>query len=232
MKNSLYVLAVLVLAAIPAQASQITYTDSITGLFNLAPDRDLIVPQFNSTLGTLTSVSISASTALQASLGYENTKTTGGTFNIYTYWTFDPTEYTHANVELSFNSSPILTSGYADAKKYTKALSAYDGITDYAGTSGAILANFSDADTTSMLYNSSLAPFIGSGNLTFGLLSNAYTALQTPSNGSTQIATTGQASVSVVYDYTPIPIPEPSTIAILSLGGLLLIKKNPLTLTI
>jgi hypothetical protein len=225
MRKSLCALFVIALTVVPTLANQITYTDSISGLFRFVPDRDLVVSQFDSSLGTLNSVSIAASTALQAELGFENIKTTGGgTFSIYTYWPSDPTQYTYADINLSFNSSNILTSGYSDAHQYTKTLAVFDGTIDYAGTSGAILANFSDADNTSMFYNSSLAQFIGTGNLTFGLLTNAFTALSVSGgNGATSMATIGQASVSVTYDYTPVP--EPVTLAILSIGGLLLRRK-------
>ncbi len=218
----------LVMMTVSADASLITRTDNVVGLFNLVADRDLIIPQFDSTLGTLNNVSITVTTALQASLGFENTNpTSGGTFYVSTYFSFDPTEYyTRAKIDLSFNSSVILTSGYSDAQTYTlSGISAYDGITDYAGTSGRTVATFGDADNLSLFYNSGLAQFIGTGNLTFGILSDAYTTLMTTGgNNSTRMMTTGQAGVTVVYDFTPIP--EPATIALLSFSLLILRKRK------
>jgi hypothetical protein len=219
---------------VSASASMVSYTDSISGLFNQVVDRDLVVSQFDSSLGTLNSVSITVSTALQASLGAENTNPSSpasGTsaFNVYTYWTFDPTEYTRASVTLSFDGSVVSTAGYTDATKYTPLLAKYDGVTDYAGTSGTTVMTFTPSDSDVLFYDSGLASFIGTGDLTFGLVSDAYTALQTPGNFATSISTTGQAGVTVAYDFTPTPpgpVPEPTTIALFGLGALGLLKKR------
>ncbi len=212
-----------------AGASLVSYNDSISGLFDLVVDRDLAVPQFDSSLGTLNSVTIAVSTALQASLKGENTNPTNpasGTkaFNVYTYWTSDPTQYTRASVTLSFDSSVISTAGYTDATKYVLNLTKYDGITDFAGTSGATAVTFSPFDSDILFYNSGLASFIGTGSLTFGLISDAYTVLQAPGTFATRMATTGQAGVNVTYDFTPIP--EPATIGLLGLGALSLLKRR------
>jgi hypothetical protein len=214
---------------VSASATVVSYTDSISGLFNLVADRDLVVSQFNSSLGTLNSVSITVSTALQATLGAENTNPSSpasGTaaFNVYTYFRSDPTQYTQASVTLSFDSSTVSMAGYTDAKKYVLHLTKYDGTTDYAGTSGTTVATFTPSDSEVLFYNSGLASFIGTGGLTFGLVSNAYTVLQTPGNFSTSMSTTGQAGVTVNYDYTPIP--EPATMVLLGLGALSLIRRK------
>ncbi|MGA2324632.1 MAG: PEP-CTERM sorting domain-containing protein [Sedimentisphaerales bacterium] len=216
---------------VSASATVVSYTDSISGLFNQVADRDLVVSQFDSSLGTLNSVSITVSTALQASLGVENTNPTSpatGTqaFNVYTYWPSDPTDYhTWANVNLSFGGSVVSTAGYTDAEKYTVYLTKYDGTTNYAGTSGTTVATFTPSDSEVLLYNSGLASFIGTGSLTFGLVSDAYTALQTTGgNMASSMSTTGQAGVIVAYNYTPIP--EPATVCLLGLGVLSLIRRK------
>jgi hypothetical protein len=218
---------ILLMMTVSVDANLMSHTDNVVGLFNLVADRDLIIPQFDSTLGMLNSVSITVTTALQASLGFENTNpTSGGTFYVSTYFSSEPTQYTRAKVDLSFNSSVILTSGYTDAQEYTlSGISIYDGITDYAGTSGRNVATFGNANSLPLFHDSGLAQFIGTGNLTFGINSDAYTALTVSGgNSSVRMATTGQAGVTVVYDFTPIP--EPVTICLLGLGALSLIRRK------
>jgi hypothetical protein len=227
--RKLLALAVILLAlVVSANANQITYSDSVVGLFDLVVDRDLIVPQFDSSLGTLNSVSIAVSTGLDASLGFENKNpTSSGTFYVYTYFKYDPAnEYTRAKVDLSFNGDVILTSGYSDAQKYTLTnISVYDGTADFAGTSGRILGNFGDADNLSFFYDSALAQFIGNSNLTFGVLSDAYTTISwTGGNSEVRMMTTGQAAVTVVYDFTPIP--EPTTMTLLVIGAIAAFRKR------
>ena len=220
----------MLMMTVSASASMVSYTDSISGLFDQVVDRDLVVSQFDSSLGTLNSVSITVSTALQASLGIENTNPSSpasGTkaFNVYTYFTSGSEYYdTGASVTLSFDGSAVSTAAYTDATKYVVNLSKYDGVTDYAGTSGTTVVTFTPSNSNALFYNSGLASFIGTGSLTFGLVSDAHTSLRTPSNFSTSMSTTGQAGVTVNYDYTPTP--EPATIGLLGLGALSLIRRK------
>jgi hypothetical protein len=203
-----------------AQASTITYTNSVTGLFDEVPDTILYIPQFNSSLGTLNSITMNLSTAIQASFGYENLKKfTGGTFNV-------STNNIYGYLVLGLNGSGIIGSNYSDNQTYTATVTAYDGTTDYAGTSGKTVATFSDADTQTITLSdaSSLAMFTGTGNMNFTTLTDAQNMFTVPANSAAIINTTGQASTSVTYDYTPIP--EPATIAFLSLCGLFIKRKK------
>jgi hypothetical protein len=219
MRKLFYVFFILAIS-FSVQASTITYTDSVTGLFDLVPDRDLVIPQFDSSLGTLNSATINLSTALQGSLGFENLKKfTGGNFNV-------STNNIYASLVISLNGSGIMMSNYMDNQTYTVTLAAYDGTTDYAGTSGTIVANFSDADTQTVSLSdpSFLAQFIGTGDLLFNIITDSLTPLSLPSNSSAIINTTGQASASITYDYTPIP--EPATVCLISIGALSLIQRK------
>ncbi|OQA01193.1 MAG: hypothetical protein BWY69_01456 [Planctomycetes bacterium ADurb.Bin401] len=214
MKNFLFIITILAIT-VAAQANLITYSDSIIGLFDLMPDRDLVISQFNPALGTLNSVTITFHTALQGSLGFENLKRFGGNFTVVT-------NNIMAYVVIG---GGICSSGYTDNQTYNVTLGAYDGSTDYAGTSGIEVAALSDDDTVPFFLNApdSMAQFIGTGNMTFTTQTFSMMPLGLPTNSEAAVNTTGQASVTIEYDYTPVP--EPMTIAILSFAGLLLRKK-------
>jgi hypothetical protein len=215
MRKLLYALFVLAIS-LTAQANTITYSDSITGLFDLVPNRDLVVPQFDSSLGTLNSVTMDISTAIQASLGFENLKKfAGGNFDI------------SASVHGYVVVSSMIMSNFVDSQTYTITLQPYDGILDYAGTSGTTVATYSDVDNGIFTQTSDFARFIGTGSVPFNIMTDARADhFGLPANSSATINTTAQASVSVTYDYTPVPVPEPATIAILSFAGLLLKRKT------
>jgi hypothetical protein len=214
MRKILYALFLLAFS-LTAGASTITYTDSITGLFDLVPNRDLAVSQFNSSLGTLNSVTMDISTAIQADVGFENlARFAGGNFQVGTS--------VHGYVVVA----SMVMSNFVDTQTYTISLQPFDGILDYSGTSGQILKHYSDADHGTFTQTSDFDRFIGSGSVPFPIIMDAFADHFTiPSNSSAIINTTAQASVSVTYDYTA-PIPEPVSIALLCLGGLMLRKRR------
>lgn len=220
--KKLFALLFVLVFAFSVQAASITYTDNVTGIFDEVSDEDatLYIPQFNSSLGTLDSVTIDLSTALQASLGFENLKKfAGGDFSVATQGSY--AYFTLLLNGVGFGSMSF----YTDSQTYTVTLAKYDGTTDYAGTSGTIVASFSDTDTQTITISDPgyLAQFIGAGNMIFDVLTYSATPLGLPSNSAAIINTTGQAGASITYNYT---IPEPATIAVLSLGGLLLKRKK------
>jgi hypothetical protein len=222
MKKLFAVLFAALVMGLSAHAATITYTDSVTGIFDEVSDADatLYIPQFNSSLGILNSITINLSTALQGDLGFENLKKfTGGTFNF-------STQNVYAYLVLGLSGSGMIMSGYSDSQTYTVTLAKYDGVIDYAGTSGTIVTTFSDADTQTYADFTDagfLTQFTGTGNMDFTIMSDSLSSLGLPSNSAAIINTTGQASVSVTYNYT---VPEPATMAVLSLGGLLFKRKK------
>jgi hypothetical protein len=213
MKNYFAFLLILALC-LSAQANVISFTDSITGLFDQVETRDLVVPQFDSSLGTLNSVSVNVSTAIQGSVGFENLKRfTGGNFAV--------TVNVHGYVALDY----MVMSNYQDQQNYNVILGAYDGALDYAGTSGTILATYSDADNMQYTIGYDFSRFLGTSNVIFSVLAEAVADhIAKPANSSADLLTTGQASVTVTYDYSPVP--EPATIVVLSIAGLFLRRRK------
>jgi hypothetical protein len=209
MKKILVVLFTFALS-LTSQAAILSYTDSITGLFDQVETRDLVVPQFDASLGTLNSVTINVSSAIQGSLGFENLKRfAGGNFAINVN--------THAWVGVDY----LIMSNFLDNQTYNTMLGAYDNNLDYAGTSGTILTTYSDADNAEITFFSDFGRFLGNSFVNFVVLTEAMADhIGKPANSSAELLTTGQASVTVSYDYTPVP--EPVTIAILAFSGLVL----------
>jgi hypothetical protein len=215
MRKLFFIFLVLAIS-LTAQANTIFYSDSITGLFDLVPNRDLAVSQFDSTLGTLNSVTMDISAAIQASLGFENLKKFAG-----------PDIEISASVHGYVIVGSMLMSNYVDQQTYTLSLGAFDGVIDYAGTSGTTVATYSDADNEVFIQTSDFDRFIGTGSVLFNLMTEAFTDhLAIPANSSAIVNATGQASVLITYDYTPAPVPEPATIALLCLGGLAMRKRK------
>lgn len=213
MRKFLFLIAVLSMS-FAAYANSISYTDSITGLFDQVPNRDLAVQQFDPLLGNLNSVTIDFSTAIQGDLLFENlVKYTGGTFQINT------------QVGAMVSLGAVMSSYMGSSTGYAVTVAKYDGVLDFAGTSGTTVASFSDADNATVTLISGLDAFIGTGlTAPFPLMTDSMSTIGIPHNSAACVNTTASASVTVTYNYTP-PIPEPATMSILALGGLLFRRK-------
>lgn len=214
MRKFLLVLFIFALTS-AVQANIITYTDSINGLFKYVPNRDLAVSQFNPALGTLNSVTMELSTAIESSLGFENLVS-------FERPNIQVTTSVHGYIALGY----MLMSNFTGGQTHILTIGAFDGIIDYAGTSGTILETYSDADTGTfnLPFGSDFSQYIGLGSVLFPLITDSFTDhITKPANSAAIYNTTAEASVTITYDYTPVP--EPATIAILAIGGLFLKRK-------
>ncbi len=81
--------------------------------------------------------------------------------------------------------------------------SAYDGISDYAGTSGITFASRTSSGTKSLKITSSadLAAYIGTGTLSLDVLMQATSNSTGGGNLLTQITSSGSADVTIIYKY-------------------------------
>jgi len=118
------------------------------------------------------------------------------------------------------NSQTLTNVSWNVLNDYPLNLTAYDGITDYTGTSGfsATYVNTTDSQVINYSLAADLAQFMGTGNVDFIVDGSAYGALSGPSNTSTFMSTTGTANVSVTYDFNPVP--EPGTLVLLVMGAM------------
>jgi hypothetical protein len=153
-----------VLAVLPARADVITFSASYPapiGTFQ-TPDWTsfVTIPKFNPALGTLNSISFHILSSVQGSAQSENTSPSSGT---------DVTLTLSAQVKLNRPASAgggqlvVATPAVAN----TFAATAYDGVTDFAGTSGVTYAGLSATKANSALYTSDAdkALFTGTGTI-------------------------------------------------------------------
>lgn len=213
------------LSVIAVPIYNVSYSDSFSGAFNV--NKTLILPQFDSSLGTLLSATIDFGVSANGTIGFENTTSSAIKRSLYTYFYMDdPVEdSTRGNLGLNFNNSEIADVTWDVREKYTLNLTAFDGTIDYAGKSGFSITYLDKSASGQLFYDKELSQFIGKSNLSFNLLGNAYSAMIMPGNGASTMRTLGQGNVKITYEYT---IAEPATMSLFAIGALSLFRKKKL----
>lgn len=218
-------------AAAGAQAASVTYTDVFPGPSSAnggyaATDWDgtaqsVALPRFNPALGTLTGVRLSLSGGIRATGTMTNTGTDDADITSYratmdigilapgTLVPFDPT----VSVALLTVSPELFSIGAP--------LTLAPGQTYSFG--GNLPVSATDAADAPVI--TSLAPYVGTGSLTFPLIATTHTDAVT-TGGDLEIAQTtfarAQASATYTYDVAATTVPEPATAALLGAGLLTL----------
>ena len=209
MKVASLVLASLLLLTVAAvSADTVSYTS------NTIPDTlcdwgplYLTVPKYNSPHAVLTSVAITFHGNVAGTIKYENKGATPDTI----------TGHLQAVENLyDINNVLLITVTPEDTRSDT--LPAYDGVTDFGGASGRTYTGVSDTasggwSSSTALY---LAMFTGAGNLSLPTFALASSYAEGGGNLSSRFITDAGAWMSVEYTYDVIP--EPGTIALVSLG--------------
>jgi PEP-CTERM motif len=209
---SIFVLTTAILTAGSSRAATISVSGSVSSLGGLS----FSVNQFNTSLGTLNSVTILQNTSAFGTLAFENTSTAQKLVN-YVLSTRVSLLDAITVTPLVANISLIPTNGIL--------VDAFDGILDYGGSSGrTIQSSFVNASpVTALVDSASIGLFQGNGLVTLRtqILRSAVVGAVPNGQllGATQVNVNENANYTITYDFTPTLVPEPSTVLGMSLSG-------------
>jgi hypothetical protein len=194
--------------ALVAHGGTVTYTDSVPQTVTNW-NNSVSVPLFDPSLGTLDSVSFTMTGYVQGTGQFESLDATPSTVTMDLAATLKLKRPSGSTLVISlpdFNTSDNVT--------------AYDGITDFGGTSGKTYSNVGANDTESVNTSSpsDMTLFTGVGNITLPVSATGSSNASGPGNIVESFATTAWADVSVTYNYQVVP--EPSTLALLGIGAI------------
>jgi len=166
--------------------------------------KEVTVPQFDSALGTLTSVDITFNGTLTSQLKVESRDQTPTTINGQVSGTLNVEGPGVAELKITPNSALSFPA------------SAYDGVLDYGGTSGkdfgAVPAD--GTKTVTLTTDSDLAAYTGTGTVPFTISATSSSNASGPGNLSSEISSTGEGSINVIYHYTPVTSLQPGRYSI------------------
>jgi len=223
-KVATFVLTSLVVPATAGHASTITFSDSVaTQRTNFT--KSVTLSQFDPSLGTLNSILLELTGNVTGSIKLESEDAGPAT----------ATGDLAAEISVENIDKSSLLAILPTVTK-TQKLSGFDGVDDFAGTSGVTFTGLSDTQTESktLTTKNAFTPFIGTGKITLPVLAIAKSKTTGSGNLLALINTSAGANLKVVYDYTssekpPQKVPEsPISASVLAGTALLMaMKKKP-----
>src|SRR3990172_1836945 len=191
-----------------AQGETVTHTFSLP-LTTTNWSDSVSVPKFDASLGTLDSVYFELGGGVQGTGEFESLDAAPATvlMNLQALLTLNRPDNT-----IIVQTLPVFST--------SDDVAAYDGTTDFGGTSGKTYADVTSTDLDSFISSatSDKSLFTGTGNITLPVTSAGTSYGSGAGNLIVQFSTSASASVLVKYNYTPVP--EPSTLALLSAAGM------------
>ena len=190
-----------------AAADSVQYSDSIS-LTKTNWSSTVTIPKFNSALGNLTSIEFYLDGYVEGSAKFESED-------------LEPTVVTmdlSAMLKLFRPNNTLLVVTIPVALTLDNA-SAFDGIIDYAGTSGKSYTGLNASkteSTTSSPPSSDLALFTGTGNIILPVSGTGASTGSGAGNLNLKFSTSASAIARVKYYYDVVP--EPSGIAVILTG--------------
>lgn len=201
-----------------ADAASVSYT-ATAPLQQTYWSQILTLPQFDSALGTLDSVTLRFTGRVEGSASFESLDA-------------DPTtvKMTLGAILTLLRPDSSVILAVSPAASTTDTVSAYDGTMDLTGTSGKTYSGLWATDAQSLYLDAvtnDLSPYIGGGNLSMTATAKGNSFGSGAGNLVLLFRASASAVAQVTYEYTQVP--EPSSLAMISLGALSLaglIRRN------
>ena len=193
-----------------ASAATITFSQSLADQTTNYTDRAVGgISQFDSSLGTLNSATVTLGGSVSGSISYESLDAAASTVSL--------TLSGEVGLSTSALGSLVVV---LPTQTTDESVASHDGAIDFAGDSGDsitdLIATLSDSV---VLTGGDLAEFIGTGFVDFLLSGTGLSNASGPGNLATIFQTAAGGRVSVTYDYTETPPAVP-----LPAGGVLLLS--------